>query len=408
MRLIGLSFTFLLLCIINIQAQNSISINDAVRSSIENNIELKKQKTQIRKTESYLSEAGRIPNPAFNYSREDLKLNNFKVGEWIASGSIPLNFLWERWSNVEAKEKSLEAEKLLLENSIQSVSVQVKNAYLNYHFLTQLTKELNAALKKINLAAESAKQKVKQGDIPEYELQRILLEVNKFSAEMKRIEIEKSNSLSELKLFMGFTGNDISTEGVILNPVSFSLEELLKSASRNRKDLKAIDKLIESEKAFLSHNKMKIFPSISLTAGYKKQADDFSGSVMQLSFEIPLFKRNQLEIDLSENELNSLLYQRNFLVNKIQEEISIALTKYLQYKEFYEYNKIVEPQELFTTAAYSYEQGEKSLVEFLDGLNAYKDALILNKDFELNYCQSFFELQKAAALNTVNEIIKGE
>jgi len=388
----------------NIQAQNSISINDAVRSAIENNIELQKRKNELNKNESILSEAGRIPNPTFSYSREDLKLNNSKFGEWIASGSVPLNFLWERWSNVESKAQSLEAAKLLLENSIQTVSVQVMNSYLNYHFLSLLTEELNSVLDKINKVAETARQRVKQGDIPEYELQRILLEVAKFNAEIKRVEIDKANSHSELKLLTGLKKMNISTEGFSITPVSLSSDELIKSAYQNRKDLKAMDMLIESEKAFLAHNKLKIIPNISLTAGYKKQADNFSGSVMLLSFEIPLFKRNQLEIELSENELNTLIFQRKYLTEQIQEEVRNSLTKYLQYKELYENNKFLQPLLLFSSSAYSYEQGEKSLVEFLDGLNAYIDALMLSKDLELNYLKSFFELQKAAALNPVNEI----
>jgi len=388
----------------NIQAQNSISINDAVRSAIENNIELQKRKNELNKNESILSEAGRIPNPTFSYSREDLKLNNSKFGEWIASGSVPLNFLWERWSNVESNAQSLEAAKLLLENSIQTVSVQVMNSYLNYHFLSLLTEELNSVLDKINKVAETARQRVKQGDIPEYELQRILLEVAKFNAEIKRVEIDKANSHSELKLLTGLKKMNISTEGFSITPVSLSSDELIKSAYQNRKDLKAMDMLIESEKAFLAHNKLKIIPNISLTAGYKKQADNFSGSVMLLSFEIPLFKRNQLEIELSENELNTLIFQRKYLTEQIQEEVRNSLTKYLQYKELYENNKFLQPLLLFSSSAYSYEQGEKSLVEFLDGLNAYIDALMLSKDLELNYLKSFFELQKAAALNPVNEI----
>ncbi|MBM4172097.1 MAG: TolC family protein [Ignavibacteria bacterium] len=404
MRLIRLSFILLLLCIMNIQAQNSISINDAVRSAIENNIELQKRKNELNKNESILSEAGRIPNPTFSYSREDLKLNNSKFGEWIASGSVPLNFLWERWSNVESNAQSLEAAKLLLENSIQTVSVQVMNSYLNYHFLSLLTEELNSVLDKINKVAETARQRVKQGDIPEYELQRILLEVAKFNAEIKRVEIDKANSHSELKLLTGLKKMNISTEGFSITPVSLSSDELIKSAYQNRKDLKAMDMLIESEKAFLAHNKLKIIPNISLTAGYKKQADNFSGSVMLLSFEIPLFKRNQLEIELSENELNTLIFQRKYLTEQIQEEVRNSLTKYLQYKELYENNKFLQPLLLFSSSAYSYEQGEKSLVEFLDGLNAYIDALMLSKDLELNYLKSFFELQKAAALNPVNEI----
>lgn len=403
MRLICLSFSLLLLCIINIQAQNTLSIEDAVKLSIDNNIELQKQRTVINKTGSLLLEAGRLPNPVFNYSREDLKLNNLNVGEWTASGSLPLNFLWDRWSNIESKEKALEAQKLLLENSKQTVIVQVKNAYSEYHYYSSLTSDLKTALKKINYIAETAKQRVKQGDIPEYELQRILLETTKINSEIKRIEIIKSNSLSQLNLLTGTKNFDFTTEPVKAANLTYSDEVLLKTAIQNRKDYKAVELLIESEKAFLSHNQLKFIPNINLTAGYKKQLDDYSGSIMQLSVEIPLFKRNQLEIDFSENELNTLLLQKKYLENQIREEVRSAANKYKQYKELYESNKSFMPIGLLTTAAYSYEQGEKSLVEFLDGMNAYKDALIMSKEIEINYFQSIFELQKVSGLYSVIE-----
>lgn len=404
MRLIRLLLALTLLYIIDIQAQSVISLEDAIGLAIENNFELQKQKVIINKTESLLSESSRIPNPTFNYSREDLKQNNFKIGEWIASGSIPLNFLWDRWSNIESKEKSFEAQKLLLNNSKQTIIAQVKEAYLKYHFYTILTNELSSALDKINLIIETAKQRVKQGDIPEYDLQRILLEVNKFSVEIKAIEIEKNSSLSQLKLLIGYKDTGLSTQPI--KPEihsSLSEDELIKAAVHNRKDLKAVELLIESEKAFLSHNKLKIIPNINLTAGYKKQFDDYSGSIMQLSFEIPLFKRNQLEIEQSQTELTTLLKQKEYLINQITEEVHNSYAKYKQYELLIESNKAIQLQNLFSTAAYSYEQGETTLVEFIDGLNAYKDAIIMNKDVEIKYYQSFFELEKVSALLPVNE-----
>ena len=394
-----------MLCIIQLQAQTTISLDEAIRQALDKNIEIEKQNSLIKKSESRLNESSRIPNPIFNYSREDLKLNNAKIGEWITSGSLPLNFLWDRWSNINSKEKSLEAQRLLLENSKRSIISQVQNAYVEYHFYEQLSTDLNKALVKIDEIASTAKQRLLEGDISEYELQRILIEANKLKTEVKEIELERNNFLNRLKLLIGYDP-DKELQTIPIQPlqnITQSNKELLKTALQNRKDLKAIEQLVESESAFLSHNKLKIIPNINLTAGYKKQLDDYSGTVLQLNFEIPLFKRNQLEIEQSETDLNILEQQKNYLIKQIGTEVQESYAKFRQYEMLTANKNNLLLQNILTTVVFSYEQGETSLVEFIDGLNVFIEGIKLNKELDIKYYQSFFELENVTALSPINE-----
>lgn len=405
MRLYRLLIALSVLWIIQLQAQTTISLDEAIRQALDKNIEIQKQNSLLKKSESRLNESSRIPNPIFNYSREDLKLNNAKIGEWITSGSLPLNFLWDRWSNINSKEKSLEAQRLLLENSKRSIIFQVQNAYVEYHFYEQLSIDLDNALVKIDEIASTSKQRLLEGDISEYELQRILIEANKLKTEFKEIELERNNFLNRLKLLIGYDSDkELQTIPIqSLQSITQSNEEMLKTALQNRKDLKAIEQLVESESAFLSHNKLKIIPNINLTAGYKKQLDNYSGSVFQLNFEIPLFKRNQLEIEQSEADLNILKQQKEYLIKQIGTEVQASLAKFKQYEALIKNENDLQLQNVFTSAAYSYEQGEISLVDFIDGLNAYKDGIILNKSLEIKYYQSIFELEYVSAISLINE-----
>lgn len=405
MRLSRLLIAISVLCINQLQAQTAISLNEAIRQALDKNIELQRQYSLIKKSESQLNESLRIPNLTFNYTREDLKLNNSKIGEWIASGSLPLNFLWTRWSNINSKEKLLEAQRLLLDNSKRSITFQVQDAYSKYHYYNQFITDLSNSLVKIDEIASTAKERLLEGDISEYELQRILIEVNKFRTEVKEIELEQNNFLNQLKLLIGYDADkELHTVPIqaLLN-ITQTNKELLKTALQNRKDLKAIERLIESESAFLSHNKLKIIPNINLTAGYKKQFDNHAGSVIQLNFEIPLFKRNQMEIEQSEADLNYLEQQKEYLINQIGTEVQASFAKFKQYETLIANINDLQYQNVFTSAAYSYEQGDISLVELIDGLNAFKEGIKLNKELEIKYHQSIFELENVAALSTINE-----
>ncbi len=404
MRLYRLVTAISVLCIIQLHAQNTISLDEAINQALFKNIELQNQSSLINKSESRLSESSRIPNPTFNFSREDLRLNSTKMGEWMASGSLPLNFLWDRWSNIESKEKSLEAQRLLLDNSKRRIIYQVKEAYLKYHFYNKLSTELNTVLVKFDEIAAISKQRVKVGDISEYELQRILIEVNKLKTQVKEIELENNILLNHLKLLIGFeVDKEIRTIPIQLpNTLFQSKDQLLKAAIQNRKDLKALDLLIKSESAFLSHSKLKAIPNINLTAGYKKQSDAYAGSLFQLNFEIPLFRSNQLETELSEVDLNILEKQKYYLTKQIETEVQTVFAKFKQYESLLKDKNELPLKNVFTSAVYSYEQGEISLVEFIDGVNAFKDAIILHTELEIKYQQSIFELENVTALSSIN------
>jgi cobalt-zinc-cadmium efflux system outer membrane protein len=404
-RLYRLVIAISALWIIQLQAQTIISLDEAIHQALVKNIELQKQYSFIKKSESLLNESSRIPNPILNYSREDLKSNNTKIWEWIASGSLPLNFLWDRWSNIDSKEKSLEAQRLLLDNTKRTVIFKVKDAYSKYHFYNQLIIELTSTLVKIDEISSTSKQRLIEGDISEYELQRILIEVNKLRTEIKEIELEQNNFLNQLKLFIGYDPDKALQTIPIqsLQKITQSEEELLKIAIQNRNDLKAVKLLIESETAFLSHSKLKIIPNINLTAGYKNQLDNYSGSVFQLNFEIPLFKRNQFEIEQSEVDINILERQKEYLLKQIKTEVHSSFAKYKQYEELITNKHDLPLLNVFTSAVYSYEQGDISLVEFFDGLNAFKEGIKLNNELEIKFYQSIFELENVAALSSIIE-----
>jgi len=121
-----------------------------------------------------------------------------------------------------------------------------------------------------------------------------------------------------------------------------------------------------------------------------------------LNFEIPLFRSNQLETELSEVDLNILEKQKYYLTKQIETEVQTVFAKFKQYESLLKDKNELPLKNVFTSAVYSYEQGEISLVEFIDGVNAFKDAIILHTELEIKYQQSIFELENVTALSSIN------
>ena len=405
MRLIRLYIILSGFVIAHLQAQTIQTLNDIIQLALKNNIQLQNQIILLKKSESRFIESSRLPNPVFSYSREDLSLNNAKLGEWIATGTLPLNFLWDRWSNINSKENSLEAQRCFVEHSKRSVILQVKNLYAQYHYYQQLSKELDSAHTSIEEVVSASKQRLTDGDLSEYYVQRILIEVNKLKTEMKEVELLRNEYLQQLILMTGFSQMPLRTEDLpaVPSPILFTENELMKMAFENRQDLRSAQHHFISESSNLTYKNLKSIPQINLSAGYKKQFDEYSGSVMQVNFEIPLFDRNQMEIEHSKLDVTFAEQQSEYLKQQIEGEVKLSYAKYKQYESLYSSKDDFQLHSVFKTATYSYKEGGITLIEFIDALNTYKEGVKLNTDLEIKYCQSIFELEYASALSSIEK-----
>ncbi len=396
MRLSRLLVVLSVYTLMTVNAQNKITLDEAITLAFKNNIELQNHNAIIKSAQIALDESSRLPNPLFSYTREDLKYNSLKYDEWTASGSIPINFLWDRWSNLESKEKYLDAQDVLLYqkqiNTIADVSI-------NYHALnnySDLSNSLNKTLLSLSELIQSSKYRLEQGDISEYELNRILLEINKLEVTTADIELKRNNYEKKLKLLIGITASDslLTDLSTTNNDIDKTKEELVKVALDGRNDLKSLKLMQDSENLNLSYNKLKLIPNINLSAGYKEQLDNLSGTVFQIDFEIPLFNRNQMAIDQSENSLSLLQKEILFAKEKIKSDVSEAYSNFRIAKKLYQGRREKQLENILNVAVYSYKQGEITIVEFIDGINAFIEGSIMNKEVELNYNKSFYELEK--------------
>ena len=404
MRLCRVLFVLSVILIIQVKAQSKITLDEAINIAYQKNIDLQKQFANIKNAEVDLDGSARLPNPYFSYTREDLKSNSLIYNEWVASGSIPINFLWERWSNIDSKEKSLEAQKLFYKNLKWNTAYQVREYYYALHNYSKLSQSLDNAILRLTNLAESAQHRLTEGDISEYELQRILVELNKLKVAASKIELRKTIGNNNLKLLIGFDTNTkiLTVEPSLIREFNYSENELIQTALLYRNDVKASQLIIESENLYLSHNKLKKIPEINFTAGYKKQTDGFKGSVLKLDIEIPLFNRNQTGIKQSEIQLSIFEKELLFLKEKIKTEVIESLQSYNINKRLYEDINNLKFDNIFTTSSFSYEQGEISLIEFIDGINVFIDGLILTNELEINYYNGFFKLEKAVGVSLTN------
>lgn|GEM_PF-1027227 len=398
----------------------TLTLQQAVERALANYPALQIQRYEIEQALGQKTTTGLLPNPVLSYYKEDLDLGGQKGGEEIFSAGLPLDFLWNRWSQVNAAGAQVEASNLALANVQRLVTFEVRKAFIECYYSGQSYEAWQKAAAVFKQAATTGKIRLTDGDISGYEQQRIALEQQRYQKAAGEAQVEFINSRRRLAFLLNPTQSEMQFEPISVksdfrnddfqdktiegeSPTSpmpeINLEKLLAHALQNRPDLQAARAISRSKQAALSAAKWQRLPTASVSAGYKKQVDDFKGAVIQVNLGFPLFDRNQGEVRSTRAAHEQQVTATELLEKQAALEVRQAYDRYRLYRELLEaqIGEQPRPAGVLQIAQYSYAEGEMSLIELLDGVRAYSEAFQTHFDLLLKYQLSIFELEKAAA-----------
>lgn len=405
------------------KSAQTLTLQQAIERALANYPALQIQRYAIEQALGQKTTAGLLPNPVLSYYREDLKLGGLKGGEEIFSASLPLNFLWNRWSQVNAADAQAEAENLSLANVQRLVKFEVQKAFVECYYAAQSYQAWQKAATVFQQAAIAGTIRLTDGDISGYEQQRIALEHQRYQKASVEAQAEFINSQRRLAFLLDpaqsealfeptgvksdFRNEDFQDkDGRRESPTSpaseINLEKLLAQAMQNRPDLQAARAILRSRQAALRAAKWQQLPVASVSAGYKKQVDDFKGAVVQVNLGFPLFDRNQGAVRSARAAHEQQITATELLEKQVALEVRQAYDRYRLYRELLEARYSQQPESLLQIAQFSYAEGEMSLVELLDGVRAYSEAFQTHYDLLLKYQLSIFGLEKATATSIIN------
>jgi len=387
-----------------------LTLQQAVERALANYPTLQIQRYEIEQALGHKTTAGLLPNPVLSYYKEGLDLAGQKGGEEIFSAGLPLNFLWNRWSQVNAANAQVEASNLALANVQRLVTFEVQKAFVECYYAAQSYEAWQKAAAVFRQAATTGKIRLTDGDISGYEQQRIALEQQRYQKVAGEAQVEFINSRRQLAFLLDPTQSEMQFEPTGVksdfrnareSPTSpipeINLEKLLAHAMQNRPDLQAARAISRSKHAALSAAQWQRLPAASVSAGYKKQVDNFKGAVIQVNLGFPLFDRNQGEVRSARAVHEQQVTATGLLEKQAALEVRQAYDRYRLYRELLEARTGEQPEALLQIAQFSYAEGEMPLIELLDGVRAYSEAFQTRFDLLLKYQLSIFELEKAAA-----------
>jgi len=381
----------------------TLTLQQAVERALANYPALQIQQYSVEQAQGLKTTAGLFPNPVITFYREDLSFNGQGGGETTVFAGLPLNFLWSRWSKISAASAQVDAEQIMLTDVRRLIKFEVQKAFAETHFAVQNYQAWQKAVNVFRQAAEASRFRFADGDMAGYEHQRITVEYLRYQKAATEAKVQLSNNQRRLAFLLNPDQSEvlIKTSAVFPSHLpDISKEKVLAQSLETRPDLQAARATLRGKQAALMANKWGRLPQIVASVGYKKQVDDFKGSVVQINFGFPLFNRNQGNVRSASAALSQQTIATKLLGKRVVLEVRQAYETYQLYRQLIRQflAESVQPAEqLLEVAQFSYSEGEMSLLELLDGVRAYSESFQTRNDLLLKYQLSIFELEKATA-----------
>ncbi len=385
-----------------------VTIAQAVSEALEHNLRLLAERYSVSIADARILTARLRPNPvvSFGADYQDVLGSGFYNKASTGAGPPEVNFRVDyvlerggkRRDRIEVAATSREVAQLEVLSATRSLVLDVQNA-----FVEVLQARENLALAQENLKVFQGivavnSDRVRAGDLGKVELVRTQVAALQFRNSVRQAELRLRTARNRLQTLMGRTTFSESFDAVgdlRRDPTVPAAETLLQQAFEMRPDLQA---LTRDQARSVADLRLQIAQGkVDYTVGtmYHHQYGYASGDAMGFFFSAPLpvFNRNQGEIERVRQEQRQIEARIRALQNEIRAEVQNAYQQHMTARdllESIERDMLAEARDVRETTEYSYRRGEASLVELLDAQRAFNDTVQGYNEARAEYARSLY------------------
>ncbi|HTY09573.1 MAG TPA: TolC family protein [Bacteroidota bacterium] len=237
-----------------------------------------------------------------------------------------------------------------------------------------------------------------------------------FSLENERLGL--LNSISDIEHGMSILLRDSSETSPYfvprLNPEaidslridSLSLQEVLAAAYEKRPDFKNAGAQVEYEETNLSLQKAMRVPDLTVGGRYSRAGSYIPDYyALTLSIDLPIFNRNQGNVEVSENMLEADKLLREYARKSLEREVAVAYKRAVDTDSLFrsfdkkftgEYKTLVEGMDA------DYQKRNITIIEFTDFYESYRTSMLQMNQLQNDRMDAFEGLNYAAGTSLIN------
>lgn len=389
------------------QQPGVVTVSQAVQEAIDKNLNLLAERYNISIADAQLVTARLRPNPRLVIDAINLDLLGTGFDEFNSAGppeyAIRTEWIIERGGKrkrrIEVAENARKVAQWRLLNAARGLALEVRNVSVEALLAKENLVLAQENLRAFNQIVQVNKARVDAGDLAPVELRRthlatLQLRKNALQAQMK---LQVANE--RLQLLMGHAAPaadfDIIDEPR-RDPPPASLGELERLAFNLRPDLHALrcDHTRSQSEIRLQFAQAKV--DYTVGAGYLRQhgiAGKGNSLLFVFSVPLPIFNRNQGEIERARLEQRQIEARISALESEIRNEARMAWRQYETARTLLTYietEMLEQVSQVLDTMEFSYKRGEASFVDFLDARRACNDTRQSYNEARAEYARSLF------------------
>jgi cobalt-zinc-cadmium efflux system outer membrane protein len=394
-------------CILTAQPRPAITLAEAIREAIANNLDLTAARFNISVAQARQITARLRPNPVVTLSADHLDalgtgyntINNGGPNEY----AVRTDFILERGDKRNKRIELAAADKTIAELGFQDATrtliFDVESAFIDGQMAKASLSLAQDNLRSLNGIVTINMERVRAGDLAGVELERSRVAALQYETAVRQAELQLRQAMNRLHLLLGRSdlGEDLDVDGPIRHDQQpMNLDELRSRAHSQRPDLLQVRQSQARNQADL---RLQLAQGvIDYTAGVeyrRQQAPSATGNSLGLFFSAPLpvFNRNQGEIARAQREEAQAAARIRALEAKVNSEVMSAWQQYTTSRgllEHIEQNMLSKARDVRQTTDYSYRRGEASLVEFLDAQRAFNEVTQSYNEARGSYARSLY------------------
>jgi outer membrane protein, heavy metal efflux system len=383
-----------------------ISLGEALQRLESHNLELRLAREESAVAEARIAAAGVLPNPGISATREQLSGDPGAYHETVLQVGQTLPIGGQRGLRREAARQTAEAARARLESTRLRLAFEVHRAYVRAAAAEADLAALVETTEVFRRVEESGRSRLAEGDISRFAQDRLQIERARYETLLARARLALAEASRELTLLVA--PDSIGLGGMILpaerlNELAavaiVAAVETALLAAVGRADVRAAEAEIEAAEAALSLQRRLRIPDVTLSGGYKRQADGYRGAVVGVSVPLPLWDRNLGGIAEAEANLAAARARRELALRTAEGEIRRAWETRRSLEErmgLIGETLLPGSAGLLETARLAYAEDEMSLVELLDAADAYRGARESVTALLAEYLSAVYELERAS------------
>ena len=318
-------------------------------------------------------------NPAISLVREDLSQSGENYWETTAGLMQRIEWPGRTTARGQAARHTISGAGARFRAASLQLVFTVREVYVGAWLAEEAERTIGQAAEMIYAVTRAAEQRFEAGDISGYETRRLRL---------GRIQAEKDEGNAQLRtraarrllsslVFPEAALHELGpAEAIVGVPPAIVPETALDALSR-RPDLEAASRELDAARAEHTVAMLGWVPDPTLSLAYKEHADGFRGASVGVDLPLPIFNQAGGARDEAAARESAATSSLGLVRRQAELDLVSASDRYSVARERLQATGdgiMAEAEALLAAARVAYDEGEMTLVEFLDAADAFRDA----------------------------------